>query len=273
MAKVSQEAKQRYADRVKEYKLQIEAIQKREQAALATIEANPTGAGYTRLALADERLSLAALYLLLNRISLSMLSLKNDAFLNEARRSCYTSVIYIEEVTSDLIDAPFSDYGDRLGEIEDYPVPDRYKLMQKLGFTIQSVEEDYGENNKWRWSFVELEGRFAVVAKNIMDMKGLIAGLDPRAPAYEERQAHLRLVKELLQTSADRYRERYELATNRIDDFKRAVDFLLSLKRIHAMLGETQQADATKRKADVWKAKMDDDEKRAESKRARPAQS
>jgi hypothetical protein len=269
MGKVSAEAKQRYADRVKEYKQQIEVIQKREQAVLSALEKSDSGAGYKRIALADERLNLAALYLLLNRISLSMLSIKNEGFLNEARRSCYSAVIYVEEVTGNLIDAPFSDYADRLAEIEDLPDPDRYALMQKLGFTIQSVEEDYGENNKWRWSFVELEGRYAVVAKNIVDLKGLIAGLDPRADGYEQRHAHIRLVKELLHTAADRYRERYELATSRIDDFKRAVDFLQALKRIHTIMGETQQADATKRKADVWKAKMEDDQKRAESKRPR----
>ncbi|TVQ26322.1 MAG: hypothetical protein EA382_05635 [Spirochaetaceae bacterium] len=267
MGKISDEAKSRYSERVKEYRNVVEAALKREQAVLATIEQNPSGAGYKRIALADERLNLASIYLVLNRISLSMLNIKNESFLNDARRSCYSSVIFIEEVVSNLIDAPFSDYSDRLSEIESLPDPKRYALIRKLGFTIQSVVDDYGENNKWRWSFVELEGRFATVAKNVVDLKTLIAGLDPRVPGYEMRLAHLRLVKGLLQRSADRYRERYELATSRIDDFKQAVNFLLALKRLHTLLGETQQADATKRKADVWKAKMEDDEKRAEAKR------
>ena len=79
--------------------------------------------------------------------------------------------------------------------------------------------------------------------------------------------AQTAFVKDLLQRSADRYREKYELNTFRIDDFKQAVSFLSALKRIHTLLGEVAQGDVIKRKIDVWKTKMDDDEKRLEEKR------
>ncbi|MEE8440482.1 MAG: hypothetical protein V3S41_02080, partial [Spirochaetia bacterium] len=81
------------------------------------------------------------------------------------------------------------------------------------------------------------------------------------------RLEHLQFVKDLLQRSADRYREKYELNTFRIDDFKQAISFLSALKRIHTLLGEAAQGDVIKRKIDVWKAKMEDDEKRLEAKR------
>jgi hypothetical protein len=80
--------------------------------------------------------------------------------------------------------------------------------------------------------------------------------------------AHLKLVRELLQKSADRFLERYTLATSRIDDFKQAIDYLLALKRLHTLLGEVDQAEVVKRKADVWRSRMEDEEKRAEQRRA-----
>ncbi len=270
MGRISEEAKRKYNERVKEYKSQIESFHRREKAVLATIEQSPQGAAYKRLALSDERLNLASIYLLLNRISQSMLSIKNDEFLNSARKSCYSSIIYLEQVVTDHLDAPFSDYAESLEQIASLSMAKRYELIQKLGFTIDSVKDGFGDNNKWRWSFVELEGRFAVVAKNILDLRSVIAGLDPRVDGYEQRLAHVRLVKDRLKHSGERYRERFELSTNRADDIKKGIDFLNALKRLHTLLGEPQLADEIKRRAEVWKSRMEDEEKRLESARAHP---
>ncbi len=271
MGKISQVARDRYSERVEEYKQATEEILQREKTVLAFVEKDPIGSEYKKITLADERLNLASLYLLLNRLSVGLLGVKNNKSLGDARKSCYQSVIYLEDVVSYVIDAPFSDYTERLEAIEKLPDDQRFRLVQKMGFTIQSVEEDLGDNNKWKWSFVELEGRYTTVTKNLMNLKTLIAGLDPRIPGYEARLVHLQFVKDLLQRSADRYREKYELNTFRIDDFKQAVSFLSALKRIHTLLGEVAQGEVIKRKIDVWKTKMEDDEKRLEEKRPSPA--
>ena len=263
MARISNEAKQRYSEKVKEYKQRIDQFLHHEKLVQESLPADENGAHYKRLTLADDRLNLASYYLLLNRISVALLGVKNDAFLNDARKSCYQSIIFLEQVVSSLIDAPYSDYSERLDLIADYHDSHRYALARKLGFTIQSVEDDFGDNSKWRWSFVELEGRFATVTKNLINMKTVIAGMDPRVEGYEARVGHLALAKELLQRAADRYREKYELSTLRIDDFKLAIAYLAALRRIHMMLGETQQSDVIKKKIDVWKSKMETDERKA----------
>ena len=266
MAKISEEAKKQYSERVQTYKRQIESIQQRERTIRSELEGDSAGAGYKRLTLASERLDLASLYLLLNRVSLAVLGIKNDNHLNDARKCCYQSVIYLEEVVGDQIDAPFSDYSDRLEEIANFPEESRFVLARKMGFTIQSVRDDLGENNKWRWSFVDLEGRFAAVTKNLINFRTLLAGLDPREPGYEMRLGHLNLVKDLMRESGDRYREKFELATNRIDDFRKAISFLLALKRIHMLLGEGDKADEVRKRADVWANRLEDLDKEQQRK-------
>jgi hypothetical protein len=266
MGKISAEAKQRYFDKVKEYKQAADKLLQREKSLLRVVEQKPESAAYTRLTLADERMNLASYYLLLNRISFALMGVKNEAFLNDARKSCYQSVIYVEEVVSDMVDQPFSEYADYLESIADLEDVKRYRMARKLGFTIQSVEEDFGDNSKWKWSFVELEGRFATVSKNLINMKTLLAGLDPRVDGYQSRVAHLDLVKQLLQRAADRYREKYELSTLRVDDFKQAIGYLNALKRVHTVIGEPQNADQIKRKVDVWRSKMETDERKAQAK-------
>ncbi|MFO8065001.1 MAG: hypothetical protein ACQETQ_02015 [Spirochaetota bacterium] len=265
MAKISGEAKRRYFDKVKEYKQETETILAREKNLAGTVRGDDPSAQYKRLTLAGERLNLASYYLLLNRLSVALLGVKNEAFLNDGRKSCYQAVIYLEEVVSNRLDAPFSDYSEFLEKIEDLDDQKRYAMVQKLGFTIQSVEDDFGDNSKWKWSFVELEGRYATITKNFLNMKTLMARLDPRVEGYQARLNHLNLAKELLQRSADRYREKYELSTLRIDDFKLAISYLSALRRLHIMVGESQNADTVKKKMDVWKTKMDTDERNARS--------
>ena len=265
MGKISDEARQQYYERIKEYKQSAEAILQRERSIQKMLSEEDPGTPYKRVTLAEERLNLASYYLLQNRVSVALLGVKADNFLNDARKSCYQSVIYLEDVVSSYIDAPFSDYEEQLALIEGMDDQKRHHLIRKLGFTIQSVEEAFGPNTKWKWSFVELEGRFTTVAKNIVDFKNMVSKLDPRIEGYRDRIAHLDLVKELLMQSADRYREKYELSTNRIDDFKTGVAYLSALRRVHAILSEPDQAEQVKKKLDVWKSKLTADEKRVSS--------
>lgn len=265
MGKISAEAKAQYSERVKAYKHDTEAILQREKNILQVVEKGDPGAAYKRITLADERMNLASYYLLLNRISVALLGIKNESFLNDARKSCYQSIIYLEDVVSSLIDVPFSEYEERLAAIDGFDAAQRFTLVRKLGFTIDAVREAFGDNTKWKWSFVELEGRLSTVAKNLIDLKSLVAGLDPRADFYEDRRGHLALTKELLQHAADRYREKYELSTLRMDDFKQAIAYLGALRRIHMILSEAAEAEVIKKKMDVWRTKMEDDEKRSSS--------
>ena len=111
---------------------------------------------------------------------------------------------------------------------------------------------------------MEIEGRYATIVKNLLDLKHLTAGLDPRADFYSERNAHLRITKQLLEQSANRYREKYELSTLRIDDFKLAISYLSALRRLHIVLGEVEESEVVRKKIDVWRAKMESDSKKSD---------
>jgi len=266
MKKPSDEARRRYTEYIQDYKNGIVAALSREKTVKEAIARNPAGASYQKLSLADENLNIVATYLLMSSLSLSFLGVKNEAFLNEGRKSIYKAIISLEEIVSAYVDAPFSDYEQGLEGIAAYSDENRYNLVRKMGFTIDSLEDGYGDNSKWKWSFVELEGRFAAVAKNLLNLKTFIAGMDPRSEGYSARIAHLALARDLLQQAADRYREKYELSTLRIDDIKAAINYLSAVRRLHIVLGESDQADVVKKKADIWRSKMENDLKKAEEK-------
>ena len=262
--KPSEEARRRYTEYIKDYKNGIETSLDKEKKLKEVIAKGPAGANYQRLALADENLNIVATYLLMSSLSMSFLGVKNEAYLGEARKCIYKAIVYLEEVVSPHVDVPFSDYEQGLESISAFSDESRYNLVRKMGYTIDSLEEGYGENSKWKWAFVELEGRFAAVSKNLLNMRTFIAGMDPRVEGYSARLSLLSLGKELLQQAADRYREKYELSTMRIDDIKAGINFLSAMRRLHIVFGETEQADVVKKKADIWRTKMENDLKKAE---------
>ena len=264
MAIIANEDRNRYFETIKPYKSAIYSMLKNEDNERRLLKKEKSGTGLRRLILAEEMVSLAANYIILNGISQSMLNIRNEEFLNEGRKSIYKAIIYLEEVVSPLVDAPFSEYADRLAEIDTIDTQKRYMLIKKMGLALQLLKNAYGDKTKWKWIFVELEGRFAVVAKNIINLKSALANKDPLSWDYEPTMYHLRLIKKLFLRAADRYREKYELSTGRTDDFKMGIQFLYALRRIHSLLGEREAAEMLKKKADTWESKLEMDRKKQE---------
>ena len=285
MQKISSEARKRYAERVKEYKERIDEINDKNKELEGRIAVTSKSQGLTsgqyrgdqftdlealeevnsiRFELADRYLNIVSYYNLMNALSLSLLGIKNESFLNDGRKSCYKSIIYMEEIVSPYIDAAFSDYQQGLDSLARFDDEAKYRLLCKLGFAIDSIIEGFGSGSKWKWSFVELQGRYTVIAKNLLNLKTFIMQLDPRIEGYSQRLAHVQLVKKLLQQSADRYREKYELSTMRLDDIKKAILFLAAMKRLYTLLGEVEEAEVVKKKMEIWKTKMEDDQRKKE---------
>ena len=259
MAKISAEDRYQYLEKLKPYKNTIQYLLKREHAVLEMIKSNSHGAAHKRLTMAEEMISLASNYIVLCGISRAMLKLRSEEAMNDGRKSLYKAVIYLEEAVSPLIDEPFSEYEEKLAAIATVDAKRRYAIIRKFGLALQLLKSAYGDNTKWKWAFVELEGRYAAVAKNIIDLRTAVANTDPRSGDYEPTVLHLNLIKKLLLQAADRYREKYELSTNRIDDFKMGINFLNALKRIHIQLGERKNAEEIKKKANIWSSKLEVD--------------
>ncbi|MDR3129990.1 MAG: hypothetical protein LBU18_00410 [Treponema sp.] len=268
MAKASDRERQLYLEKTAPYREAIESILKSENEKLEAIDLDPDGAAFKRIALAEDMLDLVSHCIVMNGVSLVMLKTKNEDALNEARKYIYKSVIYLEQVVGTLVDAAFSEYKDKAAVIESMDPIQRYDLVRKAGLAIQLLKEAYGDNSKWRWSFVELEGRYAAATKNILDMKNIVVYMDPRSAFYAPAMGHLRILTRLLSHAADRYRERYELSTSNADDFRLAIEFLRVLRRFYIILDNKDEAEDMKKKIDSWSAKLESDlKKRGEASR------
>ena len=253
--------------KLKEYDDIITAILTREGHITGLLKKETTGAAYKRLVLVDEMIFLVTAYIAKYKVSIKYLGGKNENILNDARKTLYKVIIYLEEIVTNYIDASYSEYEKQVDEIASITQKQRYYLVRKIGFIIWMVMEAYGENTKWKWSFVEIMARYAVVAKNIVDLKfASEVSLNPRDENYDDVIFHLRLVKTLLNTSAEDYRRKYEIATNDVADIKTATRYLEALKKIHIILGEDKLVEDVKTKLKIWN-KIADKEKKSKGRR------
>jgi len=262
MAKISEETRLHFNEVIQPYKEKINATLAKEKTMLNGMHQGDIDYENKKLILCDDMIYVSSLYMAQNSLSLKLMEVKNNDALNDARKILYKAIIYLEEIVSANIDIPYSDLSKYHERIPNVPIVRRYNIISKLGLAINLLKDAFGDNSKWKWSFVELEGRFATVAKNFIDMKEACKDyFNPQNPNYETTVLYIRMITKLMNDSASAYRDRYELSTRRIDDMRNAIKYLLALRKLYVALGNSEQAEEVKKKAMVWKDKMDADAK------------
>ncbi|MDA8427442.1 MAG: hypothetical protein M0Z80_15050 [Treponema sp.] len=264
MGKISSEQKNRYFEKVKNHRATIEAGLAKEKTLLELLSKDEAGAAYKRLVLTECTIDLGSWYVLVSTLSVSLLGIKNEDYLLEARKTIVRAMRYLEDTVTGFLDVPFSDYEAKLEEIANIDQEARYRLVRKLGFAINSLEDAFGENSKYAASFLELWGKFAALAKNLLNLKTAVGDMDFSSPNRVVVMSHLGLVKSLFRSSADKYRQQYELYTHKTEDFRRAIQYLQALRRIHIVMSEREDAETLKKKIEIWTTKLEADQKKAE---------
>lgn len=219
-----------------------------------------------KIRVASHYVDLVSIYCAMTDLSLSLLGYKNESYLDKGRKSLYKSIISLEAVVSNYIDMPLGENYELLKSLDNFSDAERLKLVRKIGYTVSLLADRYGENSKWKWSFVEIEGRFSVIAKNLFDFRTFQEKNDPREEGFNERTDHLYLVKEFLIKASNRYREKYELTNQNADDMKKAIEYLKALKRIHILFNESEEVQNVGKRIELWSQKFETDLKAKEKK-------
>jgi len=255
------EKKRQFLESINELKKEVDKIQQKikvlDEGKEGNVEIN-------KIKATSYYLDLVSVFCAMTDLSQTLLGYKNESYLDQARKSLYKAIILLESIVSNTIDMPFSENNERLEKLEQLSDKDRLKLANKIGYTISLLEDRYGEKSKWKWSFVELLGRYATVIKNIFDFRAYQAKNDPTIEGFDERYDLLVLIKELLLDASNKYREKYELTNHNPDDMKKAIDFLRALKRIHILLNEKDELQSIAKRIELWSQKLEADMKAKE---------
>ena len=267
MAKITAESREAFTQESAKYKELIKGVFAKEKEIKAELLKDKTDEAAKKLQFADLMLYAVTLYITINNLSVEMLGVKNEENLNEGRKTIYKAIIYLEELVSNIIDATSDDLKEYWEKLEGIPIDKRYYLSRKLGLAIELIMDAYGDNTKWKWSFVELQGRFITVSKNMLNMTEASKDyFDGRAENHDVSVYYMRMLKTRLLKSAEGYRDRYELSTRRADDMRSGIQYLLAYRRLLIILGDANEAEEVKKKAQVWKDKMEADIKKEKQK-------
>ncbi|MDR2733346.1 MAG: hypothetical protein LBC99_01735 [Spirochaetota bacterium] len=264
--------KQRFNDSIKKYRADIDEVQKHIKGLEKDIKTkNDTHNGYRQVIIAMNNLKLVAYYCNMNKESMAIMNIKNENYLNDARKVLYQVLINIESVVTNYVDIPPSEIEEKVTAIARLNPERKLNLLNNIGFHIQMVVDSFGDNSKWKWSFVEVEGRYAVIAKNLIDYRQAIGNNDPRKPYYVENINLMRLTKELLERASKRYRDKYEQVTKEVEDIKKSIAFLSALRRIAVLTGESEEAAKLKRMIDITTKMMESGLKKKEGEKKESA--
>ncbi len=267
MAKITAESREAFTQKSAKYKELIKGVFAKEKELNAELQKDKSKEAEIKLQLTEQMIYAVTLYMTINNLSVDMLGVKNEENLNEGRKTLYKAIIYLEELVTNIIDSTADDLKEKWELLKDVPVERRYYLSRKLGLAIELIMEAYGDNSKWKWSFVELQGRFITVSKNMLDMTEASKDyFDGRAENHDVAVYYFRMLKTRLLKCAEGYRDRYELSTRRADDMRLGINYLLAYRRLLVILSDADEAEEVKKKAQVWKDKMETDIKKEKQK-------
>jgi len=258
-----------YNEHIKEFKTAIDASNKRLAELEKKKKESPRIKGYYIIEQVLELLKIIMLDINISDSSLEILSIKNEKSRGDARTKFYTVLQKMEDLLGKDVDRSLKENEEYLAQIERINPQQMLKLIQRIHFVLATIIDKIGEGSKWKWSFVELNGRGAVITKNAINFSDLQKYRDPRTEFYRERQAMMQLCKQSLRDTAQLYRTRYEQSTKAPEDILKSIELLSALRRIHILFSEVEEGNKVKMTIDALQARLEAEEKEKDKKSAK----
>lgn len=256
-----------YNNYVKEQQAEIEHAKSRLKDITGKRKSMPNIQGYLNIEAILEHIKIIKLFIKMNDISLDMLGQKNETFLNNARKEVYKILQFAEENVGNDIDRSLKENEDYLGKIDKVDPAQILNLMLLIQDAISRLIKRFGESSKWKWSFVDIQGRLAIIMKNFIHFTDLHKSRDPRIKYFKERRDLLKLAKNNLSAAAQQYRTRYEVSTNVPADMIKSIELLSALRKINVLTGQAEEATKLKNTIDALRERLEADEKKKKQKK------
>ncbi len=253
-----------YNDYIKDFKTKKDASYKRITELEKKKKEMPRIKGYLTVEAVIELLKIIMLDLSMNDASFEILKIKNEAALKNARKEFFAVLQKMEELVGDQVDRSLKENEEFLAAIDRINPMQMLKIIQRVNYVLSTLIDRIGETSKWKWSFVDLQGRVAAVTKNGINFSEVQKYRDPRTEFYRERQQLMTLCKQSLRDAAQQYRTKYEQSTKVPGDMLKSIEFLSVLRRIHVLFGESDEATRLKMAIDAMRARLEADEKEKE---------
>ena len=250
---ISRMEKAVFNDEVKELKVKADEIVKTIAAITTKKKKHPAIAAYYDVEAIINVLKFIEINLKINDLSVEILGIRNEPNLTIARKEYYKAIAYFENLVGNEVERSLRENDDYLKKIDQLNPKQILNLIYKMHDLLGNLRDKVGEGSKWKWSFVEMLARVSVITKNITNFSDIAKFRDPRSEYYTERLELMMLCKQSLEDAAKQYRTKYELSGKTRDDLKKCIDLLSSLRKIHVLFDETDEAEKLRNTIDASK--------------------
>lgn len=264
---ITKAEKAAYNDYIKEFQAELDSLKKIDKEISIKKRKMPAIAGYYNIESVFTNLKITMLYIKMSDASLEMLNIKNESFLNNARKEIYKIIQLMEEIVGNDIDRTLKENEEYLEKIDKINPKQILNLIGSLQKIVDVLIQRMGEKSKWKWSFVDILGRIAVIIKNIINYSDIEKNRDPRKEFFRERNELMKICKNSLNEAAKQYRNRYEISAQVPTDILKAIELLSALRKINILFGETSDATKLKNTIDALRARLEADEKLKDEKK------
>lgn len=272
--KFSAEDKLNYQSEIKDLKSKL--AEKREGVARLEKEMAKESEdlkNYYHIAISSEHLDCVDISCEMSKVSEKYMKKKNDDFLNDSRRTYYKALSEIEDkVTDRFVDTLLHENRGKLATIKFLDPMRVLRLVNKFKSRLDIIIHGFGENSKYKWGFIEMEARYIIIFKNLLDYRRLQINQPGKDPFYPENVQLFNLIKVMLQQVSHKMREKYMIGTKEVVDIKAAINLQEALRKITAVLGTEEECETAKSTIESWKKMLEKEEERkkaVEKKRAK----
>ncbi len=263
---ISKAQKAAYNDDIKAIKLQSDELEKKIRDLLQKRKSKPNLEPYYNLEIATYLLGTIELYLKMNDLSIAMLGIKNNKALDIAKSNFSKVLLLLKETVGDEVDREsLKENEEYLQAIDKLNPRQIIDFLNRVDMVFNNLRNNMGEDSKWKWLFVELQAKIAVIIRNFINFSDILKYRDPRQPYFRDRREHLSMAKDALEEAAKQYRTKYELSSKSREDLKKSIEILEALRKIHFTMGESNEADKLKTTIDAAKFTLEAGDKKKET--------
>ncbi|MCL2155938.1 MAG: hypothetical protein FWH53_09765 [Leptospirales bacterium] len=262
---ISKAQKAAYNEDIRTIKIRSDELEKKSKDLHNKRKNNPNLQPYYNLEIVIYLINTIELYLKMNDLSVTMLGIKNSQSLDNAKSNFSKILLLFKETVGDEVERDSlkenEEYLCRIDKINPRQILD---MLIKVDTTFSNLRSRMGEESKWKWLFVELQAKLAVITRNFINFSDIQKYRDPREPFFRDRIEHLRMAKSALEEAAKQYRTKYELSAKSREDLKKSIEILEALRKIHLTMGESNEADKIKTTIDAAKQTLEAGDKKNE---------
>ena len=166
---VSKEKKQLFNSKIQPYKGQLDDIKKESSMLKSVGRKSKKIEPYVSFRLATLGLQKIHTLLMMNELSQKIQELKNDTYLNDARKEGSAHLSELLKIVGDDTDGSLTENKEKLPKIAQVTPAQKLNLLTGLKEATDLVKEAMGDRSKWRWSFPDLHFKIAILARNMFD--------------------------------------------------------------------------------------------------------